>query len=164
MQFDVHYNPGFNLFCQQASKPNTSAPNIMVKFSPAGCTFTYKTTMTLPQPTLSFIVCPHWPHLALNTSWLTFFSTPLPTHAGFLAAAHIGFLQPSPLPLTTVSLPYTPCSRWMNKRNMINIVNMCALLKEINDSRWEWSCLIAQLRACGQDVLREKENWDILFF
>ena len=44
----------------------------------------------------------------------------------------------------------------------MNIVNTLALLKEINDSRGEGAALIAQLRGCGPNVLRE--HGDVLIF
>lgn len=91
-------------------------------------------------------------HATANSCWVS----PPPT------TAHAAFLLPSPLPLAIVTLPYTANAWSMSKRNMMNIVNMPTLLKEINDSRGEGAALIARLRGCGQDALHE--NWDILIF
>lgn len=140
----------------------------MVKFSSEGCTFTSKTTLTLPQPTLSFISCPCWPHHALNTSWLAFFSSPLPTPAGFLAAAHTAFLLPSPLPLTTVTLPYTLCAQRMSKRNLINIINMYTLTERDKWFRLGGSCLNCSVESlwagCSARKLRHPNFFSFFFF
>lgn len=69
----------------------------------------------------------------------------------FPSAVYNAFLLPSPLLLTT--LPCTLSDWCMSKRDMMNIVNMLTLLKEINYSLGEGVALIARLRGCGQDVL-----------
>lgn len=78
----------------------------------------------------------------------------------FPTAAHTAFLLSSPLPLTTVTLPYALGAWSLSKRSMMNIVNMLILLKEINDSRRYGAALIAQQKGCEQNVLHE--NWDII--
>lgn len=83
-------------------------------------------------------------HDAANSCWVFF-----PT------ASHAAFPLPSLLPFSIVTLPYTAIAWSMSKRNMMNIVNMLTLLKEINDSRGEGAALIARLRGCGQDVLHK---------